>query len=117
MAKRLRTNDLNRRVIIQKKGQKIDDAGFPVPNPKEWEDIVEIWSAREPLRGREFFAAAASQSETTARYKIRYRKGISSDMRIFDIKDDRAYPITAVLDDVFDDRTETHLMAVEVSNG
>lgn len=117
MAKRIKTNDLDRRITIQKKGRKVDDAGFPVPNPKEWEDVVTVWAAREPIRGREFFAAAAAQAETTVRYKIRYREGITSEMRLYDIKDKRTYSLTAVLDDVFDDRTETHLMSAEVSNG
>lgn len=119
MAKRLQANDLNRKVAIQKKGRTEDEAGYPIPNPKDWEDVFpfDIWANREPLRGREFFAADAAQSEITVRYKIRYREGINSDMRLVDKRDDRIYEIKTVLDDPFDDRTETHLMVSEVSNG
>ena len=68
-----------------------------------------------PIQGREFFAAAAAQAENTVRYKMRYTKDIKSDMRLVD--DGRIYDITAVLDDVYGDRTETHVMAVERTNG
>lgn len=124
MPRRLQANELNRRITIQRKGRTTDDAGYPIPGAKEWEDVCTIWAFREPLRGREFFAAAAAQAETTVRYKIRYRLGIKSDMRIIDEKKvvdgeekARIYKIDTVLDDVFDDRTETHLMAFEASNG
>ncbi|MEC0242769.1 phage head closure protein [Paenibacillus dokdonensis] len=124
MAKRLQANDLNRRITLQKKGRTEDEAGYPIPGAKEWEDVIILWAKREPLRGREFFAAAAAQAEGTVRYKIRYRSDISSDMRLTDgkkvvneVEMDRVYEITAVLDDVFDDRTETHILVTEASNG
>lgn len=113
---RLNTGKLNRRIKIQEKDPFEDETGYPSPNPS-WEEVATLWASREPLKGREFFAAAAAQAETTVRYKIRYREGINSDMRLVDLKDDRIYKIEAVLDDVFNDRTETHIMAIEVSNG
>lgn len=117
MAKRLQSNDLNRRITLQRKGSGEDDAGYP-SDPDEWIDIDTIWASREPLRGREFFAAAADQAEKTVIYKIWYRDEIHPDMRFKDNRDDRIYNIYAVLDDVFDDRTETHLMTTEeLQNG
>lgn len=104
---------LNKRITIQKKGRTEDDAGYPIPNPKEWEDVVTIWAAREPLKGREFFAAAATQYENTVRWKIRYREDIKPGMRV--VHKGRFYPIYAVPDDVKGDRTETHLMTTEVT--
>lgn len=112
----LNTGKLNRRVAFQKYVPKTDDAGFP-SKEKEWVTQFTLWASREPLRGREYFAAAAAQAETTVRYKIRYREGITSDLRLVDLKDNRTYELKAVLDDAYNDRTETHLMAVEVSNG
>ncbi|OAB48462.1 phage head closure protein [Paenibacillus antarcticus] len=113
---KLNAGKLNRRITIQKKGLSEDAAGYPITNPP-WEEVATVWASREPLRGREFFEAAAAQAEKTVRYKIRYRAGITSDMRLLDLKDNRIYEITVPLDDVFDDRTETHLMAIEVTNG
>lgn len=116
MAKRLQSNDLNRRIKIQRKNRVEDEAGYPIPGDHEWEDIVTVWAAREPLKGRDFFAAAAAQSEITVRYKIWYRPGIEASMRLVDMRDNRTYDIKTPLDDVFDDRTETHLLVAEVKS-
>ncbi|GIO39300.1 hypothetical protein J41TS12_41610 [Paenibacillus antibioticophila] len=117
MAKRLQANDLNRRVRIQKPGKDRDDAGYPIPNPSPPEEVCTVWASRKPLRGRELFAADAVQAEITVRYEIRWREGIEEDMQLVDLRDNQTYEIEAVLDDVFDDRTETHLMVSEASNG
>lgn len=116
MAKRLQANDLNRRIRIQKSGKGRDEAGYPVPNP-EPEEVCTIWALREPLRGQERFVADATQSDVTVRYKIRWRDGIKADMELVDLRDNRTYEIKAVLDDVYDDHTETHLMVSEASDG
>jgi SPP1 family predicted phage head-tail adaptor len=114
---RLNAGRLNRRISIQEEKQAHDDAGYPIPGQKEWKEVCKPWASREPIRGREFFAADAAQSEIKVRYKIRYRPGITADMRLVDWKDNRTYEIKAVLDDVYNDGTETHLMVAEVSNG
>ncbi|OAB31755.1 hypothetical protein PMSD_18390 [Paenibacillus macquariensis subsp. defensor] len=120
---KLNAGKLNRRITIQKEGPSEDAAGYPIPNPP-WEDVATVWASREPLRGRELWAAATIHAEKTVRYKIRYRDGITSDMRLIDgkvtvndVQMDRIYQLSAVLDDVFDDRRETHLLAIEVTNG
>lgn len=117
MTKRLQANDLNRRITFQRKVRTEDDAGYPIPGASEWENGDTVWANREPLRGREFFAASAAQSEVTVRYKIWYKQGITADMRLVDLRDDRIYEIVTPLDDPFDDRTETHLLVKEVSDG
>ncbi|WP_339273628.1 phage head closure protein [Paenibacillus sp. FSL W8-0426] len=105
---------LNRRILLQRKSEADeDDSGYPVNPGNEWEDVMTLYASREPLRGREFFAAAAANAELTLRYKIRYRDGITPDMRFIDLNNGRTCNITAVLDDPFGDRTETHLMVLE----
>ena len=115
MARRTQPNELNKRITIQQKGRTEDEAGYPIPNPQEWEDVFPflIWAAREPLKGREFFAAAATQYENTIRWPIRFREGIEEGMRV--MHNGLHYHIYAVLDDVHGDRTETHLMTIEVT--
>lgn len=105
---------LNRRILLQKKSNgEEDESGYPTSPDDEWEDVMTVYASREPLRGREFFAAAAANAELTLRYKIRYREGITPDMRFKDLNNERICNITAVLDDPYGDRTETHLMALE----
>lgn len=47
-----------------------------------WSDIATVWAAIEPLSAREFIAASATQSQIDARIVIRYRAGLTPDMRI-----------------------------------
>ncbi|MDO3680428.1 phage head closure protein [Paenibacillus ehimensis] len=109
MATKLLVNRLNRRITFQKQdGFTTNDEGISVPN---WVDHATVWASRRPLRGREFFAAAAVNAENTVRYEIRYRPGITPDMRLLD--SGRTYSISAVLEDVYGDRTQTHVMALE----
>lgn len=49
---------------------------------ESWVDHVSVWCMVKTVQGREYFAAAASQSENTYRFVIRYRPGIDSSMRI-----------------------------------
>ncbi|SDD27078.1 phage head-tail adaptor, putative, SPP1 family [Paenibacillus sp. UNCCL117] len=104
----------DRRIKIQRQdGHTTDNEGIFTPN---WVDIISLWAARRPLRGREFFAAAAVNAENTVRYEIRCRQGIAEDMRLID--SGRIYNIMAVLDDPKGDGTETHLMTQEaLKNG
>ena len=103
------TERLNCRISIQQKSVVTDDEGISV---ETWNDVVAIWAAYKPLNGREFFAAAAVNAENTARYEIRRRKDILSDMRLID--GDRTFSITAVIDDPFGDRACMHIKATEV---
>ncbi|MGQ0516567.1 phage head closure protein, partial [Bacillus sp. D-CC] len=48
------------------------------------------------LRGREFWQAASVNAENTIRVEIRYRKGITSEMRI--LYGERILEITNVID-------------------
>lgn len=47
-----------------------------------YQPLVTIWAQANPLRGRDFFAAAQAQSEVTTRFRIRYRTGLDSTMRV-----------------------------------
>jgi len=69
----------NRRITLQQKTTHTNSEGI---SSEAWTDIITVWAARESLRGREFFAAAAVQAEHTVRFRIRYREGVSSAMRI-----------------------------------
>lgn len=48
----------------------------------QWVTAFTCWGAAEPLRGREFFAAAQLQSEVTVRFRIRWRAGVHGRMRV-----------------------------------
>ena len=63
---------------------------------ERWETAFTCWCGVEPLSGREFWEAAAINRENEVRFTIRYRKGISAEMRIR--LDGTVYDITSILD-------------------
>ncbi len=96
------------RITIQEHVTGQDEAGQPVDM---WQDVATVWAAVEPLRGREYFAAAQVQAEVTTRIRIRYRRGIRPDMRV--LYDGRLYNINAVIDPE-ERHMELQLMCKEV---
>ena len=73
-------------------------------------NVCTIWASVEPLKGREFFAAQKENAETTVRITIRYRSGISPDMRIK--YGDKIYEINAIID-VEERHNELQIMCQE----
>jgi SPP1 family predicted phage head-tail adaptor len=102
---------LNRRITIQQLTTGKDDEGFPT---ESWNDFYSCWAAVEPLKGREYFQAAAFNAENTVRFRIRYRSGIKPDMRI--VYDKRVFDIISVID-INEAHKEIHLMAKELVGG
>lgn len=100
---------LRHRVTIQKPREGQSRAGQPV---QEWDEVATVWAAVEPLRGREYWAAAQVQAEATTRVRIRYRKGIRPDMRV--VYGGRIFQIVAPPIDPEERHREIHLMCKEV---
>lgn len=71
--------DLNQRIQIQQRVKGTNTRGEVVYT---WETVLKLWAKAIPLRGREFFAAAQTQTEITTRFRIRYRVGIDPTMRV-----------------------------------
>lgn len=47
-----------------------------------WARVAEVWASVEPLSGREFFDAEHQQSDITHRVVLRFRGGITAEMRV-----------------------------------
>lgn len=110
----LTTNMLNRKILIQSKTISVDSEAIATT---VWTTIMTLFAFREPLpmKGKEYLDSAAELSKKVVRYKSRYRTGITAAMRILD--GNAIYQIITPLDDVFGDRTETHIIAVEYEDG
>ena len=61
-----------------------------------WDPAFTCWASVEPLRGREYYQAAAVNRENEVRFLIRYRKEVNEAMRIR--FNDMEYTIAAVAD-------------------
>ena len=110
-------NKLNRKITIQQHTTiSVDNEGIATTG---WADLVTVWAFRKPLtnRWREFYQAAGENAEKMLQYEIRYRpaEDIMPDMRIVD--KGKIYELKAALHDVHGDRTETWLMAQELTDG
>jgi SPP1 family predicted phage head-tail adaptor len=85
----VRIGKLRHRVEIQEFTTVIDDDGYPTEN---WGTIATVWASVEPVSGKEYWAAAAVQAETTVKVTMRYRDGITTAHRlrfggrVYDIK-------------------------------
>lgn len=70
---------LDQRVTLQQKSVTRDDIGGEVVT---WVDVATLWAAVQPVRGREYIALRAAQSDITTKITIRYRSGVTTAMRI-----------------------------------
>lgn len=77
---------LRHRITIQQPENVQDSAGYM---QTMWTDVAEVWAAVEPASVREFIASQQMQSEIVARITIRYRAGLTAQMRI--LHRDRIY--------------------------
>ncbi|MEY9096281.1 phage head closure protein [Paenibacillus sp. RC84] len=101
---------LRHRITLQKKETGSDDEGLPLVN---WIDFASVSAAIEPLRGREYFAAAAANAESTIKVRIRYRQGVTADMRV--LYNGRILEVQSPPIDPFERHKELHLMCKEVA--
>ena len=75
----MRAGSLRHRIVIQQPTTGTNAQGGKT---KAWEDVVTVWAAIEPLRGREYLEAHQIEAEISARISIRYRSGLDTHMRI-----------------------------------
>lgn len=81
---------------------------------ESWTTGAAVWASIADISGKEFFQAAAVQSEVTTRIRIRFRAGITPAMRV--LYGSRVFAILSVIDK--DERhREIELMCKEVIPG
>ncbi len=80
-------------VTLQERSQTQDSFGQPIDT---WSDVATLRASIEPLRGRELFAAQQVNGELSTKITIRYRSGVSEDMRM--VHGDVVYNLTPPVD-------------------
>jgi SPP1 family predicted phage head-tail adaptor len=111
-----KVSDYRHRITLQKQVDIVDDEGFPSTDG-DWSDWAIVWAAVEPLstnRLTTFFAAAAVNAENTIIVRIRYRPGVTADMRVK--YGNRIFDIDHLID-VDERHRELQLVCREVVNG
>lgn len=84
---------LNQRITLQQRAQVQNGLG---EDEGPWVDFATVWAQAEPLRGREFFAAAQLQDTTDVRFRMRWRSGVTPLMRV--VWRSKPYDIQAVIE-------------------
>jgi len=74
----MRAGRLDTRMILQRKVESRDSVGGV---SWAWEDVAEMWAEVRGLQGREFFAAQQVNATATHQVTIRYRAGVTANMR------------------------------------
>jgi SPP1 family predicted phage head-tail adaptor len=101
---------LNKRITLQSYQSIKDDEGIV---SKQWVNLMTVYASVEPLSGREYWQAAATQSENTVKFLIRYKQNITSDLRL--IYNNKSYDVKSVIDPN-EAHKELILMCAEVQN-
>ena len=64
---------------------------------EKWDDVCTVWANIKPIAGKEYYQAETIESELTHRIIMRYRKGITPEMRVVD--KGRIFYIQSVIND------------------
>jgi SPP1 family predicted phage head-tail adaptor len=78
----MRAGQLDRRVTLQSRTTVKSATTGAVS--EVFTDLVTVWAQRTDLRGREYFAAQQINADVTAKFRIRWRSGITELHRIVD---------------------------------
>jgi SPP1 family predicted phage head-tail adaptor len=84
---------LNFRVRLQQRPSGKDDFGQAIVG--DWVDVATLWADVRHISGLEAVKSGADLSTVRASVRIRYRAGVTADMRL--LIDGRSYDIRAVL--------------------
>ncbi len=76
---KLCSRSMTQRITLQQPSTSLDDVGQAVPS---WSDVATVWASAQPLRGREYWAANSIESEAVVRFRMRWRSGVTSAMRV-----------------------------------
>ena len=80
-------------------GQLIHRITFQIQDleTEEWSNSFTTWANINPISGKEYYQAETINSDLTHKIRLRYRKGITSDMRI--LYNERIFYIISVINE------------------
>jgi SPP1 family predicted phage head-tail adaptor len=76
-----KNGDMNKKIVIKyNAGTTTDDNGDPIEN---WQTLCAVWAKVEINSGREYYASRKVNAEWNGLFKIWYRSGIDTTMKVF----------------------------------
>lgn len=94
---------LNKRITFQLQDLDSED--------EDWKDIATTWANINPISGKEYYSAETINSDLTHKIRLRYRKGITPDMRV--LYNGRIFYIVSVINE-FERNSTLQLMCREL---
>ena len=94
---------LNKRITFQLQDLDSED--------EDWKDIATTWANINPISGKEYYSAETINSDLTHKIRVRYRKGITPDMRV--LYNGRIFYIVSVINE-FERNSTLQLMCREL---
>ena len=94
---------LNKRITFQLQDLDSED--------EDWKDIATTWANINPISGKEYYSAETINSDLTNKIRLRYRRGITPDMRI--LYNGRIFYIVSVINE-YEKNTMLQLMCREL---
>lgn len=94
----VRAGMMRERVVIQQFSAERDTYGGEADPADDinWSEFWRCWGDLQPLTGRELQQAGQLQSEITAECRLRYKAGITTEMRL--VQGTTVYDIRSVID-------------------
>lgn len=103
MRYRINPGELRHRITFQLQDLDSED--------EDWKYIATTWANINPISGKEYYSAETINSDLTHKIRLRYRKGITPDMRV--IYNDRIFYIISVINE-YEKNTMLQLMCREL---
>ena len=94
---------LNKRITFQLQDLALED--------EDWKDIATTWANINPISGKEYYSAETINSDLTHKIRLRYRRGITPDMRV--LYNGRIFYIISVINE-YEKNTMLQLMCREL---
>jgi SPP1 family predicted phage head-tail adaptor len=76
--------DMRTKITLLQLKRGYDDEGEPINDWQPVPGLTNLWAAKEPLLGREFFAAEQTQSRVEVKFRTHYVPGVKNEMRVQD---------------------------------
>ena len=83
---------MRRKITIESDTPTQNTYGEPI---ESWSTYATVWASVEPLNGREYFNSQQTAAEISTRFRIRYKSGITPDMRV--VLDSNNYDIRSII--------------------
>ncbi|WP_157266628.1 phage head closure protein [Azohydromonas aeria] len=96
--------DFDTRVALQRHSGAKDKFGQPLKDA--WADVAQVWANRKLGVGVEQVKAGADMATVRASFRIRWRAGVDSGMRLVEVGSGAVWDIQAVLADRRENRID-----------